>query len=146
MTRVLCGGLLGAVATEAHGIELQDDGGFGWKAPAYFLQPGNPEVIYEQAWIEHSLNSPKRNRRCSIRVRQQHTMRASCSFAYPSKTLSRTRRNAARLTRLALPTSVALWASRFGSSAGTILVSLPFIRSISRIQTIPGAPISFAQA
>jgi hypothetical protein len=59
MTRVLCGGLLGAVATEAHGIELQDDGGFRWKASAYFLQPGNPEVIYEQAWIEHSLNSPR---------------------------------------------------------------------------------------
>jgi len=35
---------------------------------------------------------------------------------------------------------------KFESSAGTILVSLLFIRSISRIQTIPAGPISFAQA
>src|SRR5262249_8500594 len=40
----------------------------------------------------------------------------------------------------------AMWASRFESNAGTILVSLLFIRSISRIQTIPAGPISFAQA
>jgi hypothetical protein len=45
IARCRCGGLLGAVATEAHGIELQDDGGFCWKASAYFLQPGNPEAI-----------------------------------------------------------------------------------------------------